>query len=151
MKTRERNRLYTTYNQFYDRHYIEEGYMCFYCNDYAETLDHVPPLSWIEVFKLENLRKNGIPLATVPCCAECNRLLGGRKLLTVEDRLEYLETKYSALFEKLARWSDEEIEEMGQSFRQTLKSQRHREDELMRKIRAIEQRQIKPWTFPRLD
>lgn len=148
MKNSERNRLYRTYNTLYNRHYIEEGYVCIYCNSPAETLDHVPPLAWIEPFGLETLRKSGIPLSTVPCCRECNGLLGDRKLLTVEDRLEYLEKKYNSLFDKLVRWSDDELEDMGESFQKSIRAQRWREDDLSRKIRAIEQRIVRPWTLP---
>ena len=151
MKNSERNRLYRTYNTLYTRHYIEEGYICIYCNSPADTLDHVPPLSWIEPFGLETFRSSGIPLSTVPCCRECNSLLGDRKLLTVQDRLEYLEKKYHSLFDKLVRWSDEEIEEMGESFQKSIRAQKWRENDLSRKIRAIEQRSVKPWTLPDMD
>jgi hypothetical protein len=151
MNKQERNRLYRTYNRLYTRHYIEEGYFCIYCLSPADTLDHVPPLAWIETFGTEALRKSKIPLATVPCCRECNSLLGDRKLLTVMDRLEYLEKRYNKLFDKLVRWSDDELEEMGQSFQQSIRAQRYREDELIRKIRAIEQRIIRPWTLPDMD
>lgn len=151
MKISERNRLYRTYNPLYTRHYIEEGYQCFYCNSPAETLDHVPPLSWIEPFGTEALSKAKIALSTVPCCRECNTFLGDRKLLTVDDRLEYLEKKYHTLFDKLVRWSDEELAEMGESFQKSIRAQQWRERDLMDKIRAIEKRSCKPWTFPDMD
>lgn len=151
MNKRERTRLYRTYHQLYTQHYIEEGYTCIYCGAPGDTLDHSPPLSWLEPFGIEALRRAKIPLTTVPCCSECNGLLGDRKLLTVTDRLEYLEKKYHSLFEKLVRWSDEELEEMGESFQRSIRAQRYREDELIRKIRAIEQRIVKPWTLPDVD
>lgn len=151
MKNSERNRLYRTYNALYNPHYIEEGYFCIYCNSPADTRDHVPPLAWVEPFGLETFRKSGIPFVTVPSCRECNGLLGDRKLLTVEDRLEYLEKKYHDLFDKLVRWSDDELEEMGDSFQKSIRAQRHREEDLKRKIRAIEQRAVKPWTLPSMD
>lgn len=151
MKNSERIRLYKTYNSLYTRHYIEEGYVCIYCNSPAETLDHSPPLSWIEPFGVSAFRKASIPLVTVPCCKECNNLLGDRKLLTVEERLEYLEKKYHSLFDKLVRWSEEEINEMGASFQKTLRAQQWREEDLSRKIRAVEQRLVKPWTLPTFD
>jgi hypothetical protein len=151
MNNKERNRLYRTYNGLYSRHYIEEGYTCIYCACPAETLDHVPPLSWVETFGLEALRRSQIPLSTVPCCSECNRLLGARKLITVMDRLEFLEEKYHSLFEKLVRWSDDELSEMGESFQKSIRAQRYREDELLNKIRAIEQRIVKPWTLPDMN
>jgi hypothetical protein len=151
MNKQERNTLHRIYNGLYTRHYIEEGYFCIYCLAPADTLDHVPPLAWIEPFGIEAFRRSKIPLVTVPCCRECSGLLGDRKLLTVMDRLEYLEKKYQSLFDKLVRWSDEELEDMGQSFQQSIRAQRYREDELTRKIRAIQQRVVKPWTLPNVD
>ena len=151
MKATERARLIKQYNKLYTRLYLEEGYHCFYCNDYASSLDHTPPLSLVEVYGADNLRKAEIPFALVPCCSECNQYLGSRKLLDVESRLTYLEKKYNKLFEKRVRWTNEEIKEMGEFFQKSLRARQTREDELLRKIRSIQQRQCKPWTYPTLD
>jgi hypothetical protein len=145
---RERKRLHELYHRFYDRHYTENRYECFYCSTPADTLDHVPPLSWIEAYGLENLRRARTPLSLVPACGECNSLLGNKKLLYTDDRLRFLETKYHSLFEKLARWTDDEIAEMGPSFQQSLKVPRYRELELMDKIRGIERRLVKSESWP---
>ena len=58
---------------------------CFYCGDNTSmTRDHVIPVSYSSVSRSYNKRD------TVPCCLECNVLLGNRWLLTVEDRASYL-------------------------------------------------------------
>jgi hypothetical protein len=148
MKAPERARLIKIYNQLYERLYLEEGYVCFYCNDEAEGLDHTPPLAWIETYSTKTLRENKIPFALIPCCAECNRLLSDRRLLTAEERLEFLETKYQSLYTKVVAWDEDEIAEMGQAFQKSIKNYSKRKDEIARKIQAIKQRSVKPWTFP---
>lgn len=39
-----RKELMRTHGHKYKRHFLSEGYYCFYCGDPANTLDHVPPL-----------------------------------------------------------------------------------------------------------
>jgi len=148
MKNKERKRIYKLYNHLYERHYIDERWSCFYCNSTADTLDHVPPLSWLEPYGIEAFKKARIPLVTIPCCFECNIQLGDKKLFTVDARLSHLEKIYHDFFDELTHWETEEIQNMGESFKKSLKVQKHREDELKEKIRAIEQRSVKPWTFP---
>lgn len=145
----KRIQLMKTHGHKYTRHFLTEGYYCFYCGEPANSLDHVPPLSAMEVLNKEKRKKDNIPAALVPCCMECNGALGGRQLWTVFDRLLYLESYFDAFFKKQkALWTDEEINELGYSLRESV---RHRQDKLDRyrdKIRAIQIRQMKPETFP---
>lgn len=58
---------------------------CFYCGDNtAITRDHVIPVSVSSETRSYNKKD------VVPCCRECNSLLGNKLLLTVEDRAMYL-------------------------------------------------------------
>jgi hypothetical protein len=148
MKSKERTRLLRAYNHFYERLYTEEGFECFYCAAPADTLDHSPPLAWLEPYGIKAFKESEIPLALIPCCSECNGLLGDRKLFTAEDRLTFLLSKYKKLQSKLVNWTLEEISEMGDSFKNTLKVTHHRHDELDRKIEALEKRRLKHWSFP---
>jgi hypothetical protein len=148
MKSKERIRLLRTYNHLYERLYTEEGFECFYCASPADTLDHSPPLSWLEPYGIKAFKDAEIPLALIPCCFECNNLLNERKLFTAEDRLSYLLTKYSKMQSKLVTWSLEEISEMGESFKNTLKVTHHRNNEIDLKLEALEKRRLKPWSFP---
>ena len=151
MKASERFRLVKLYHHLYTRLYLDEGYHCFYCGDYASDLDHVPPLSLLEVYGVEQLKKAEIPFALIPSCSECNSMLSNRKLLDVISRLEYLDKRYNKAYDKRVVWTPKEIEEMGEFFQKALKARNIRDDELIRKIRAIEQRLVKPWTFPTVD
>jgi hypothetical protein len=103
----------------------------------------------MEVLNKEKRKKDKIPATLVPCCRECNSALGDRQLWTVFDRLLYLETYYDAYFKRQkAMWSEEEIEELGPSLRESV---RHRQEKLNRyidKIRAVQVRQLKPETYP---
>ena len=145
----KRNQLMKSHGHKYKRHFLIEGYYCFYCGDPANTLDHVPPLSAMETLDREKRKKDRIPAALVPCCSECNNALGDRQLWTVFDRLLYLETYYDAYFKKQkSMWSEDEIEELGPSLKEAV---RHRQEKLNRyidKIRAIQVRQLKPETYP---
>ena len=149
MATKKREILMKLHGHKYKRHFTSEGYYCFYCADPADTLDHVPPLSAMDILDKKKRQKERIPAALVPCCRECNGALGARQLWTVFDRLLYLESYYDAFFKKQCMmWTEEEINELGPSLRESV---RHRQDKLERyrdKIRAIQVRQLKPETYP---
>ncbi len=148
-KSQKRENLMKLHGHKYKRHFTTEGYYCFYCGDPADTLDHVPPLAEMEILDVKKRKKERIPAALVPCCSECNSALGARKLWTVFDRLLYLESFYDAFFKRQKMmWTEEEIDELGPSLRESV---RHRQDKLERyrdKIRAIQVRQFKPETYP---
>lgn len=148
-KRKEREHLMRVHGHKYKRHFITEGYYCFYCGQSADTLDHVPPLSLMDIYTQETRKKKRIPATLVPCCSECNSALSNRNLPTVMDRLMYLESYYEAYFKKQkAQWTEEEIEELGSSLREYV---RHKQDKLnvyKDKIRAIQLRSIKDETHP---
>lgn len=148
-RNKKREILMKLHGHKYKRHFTQEGYYCFYCADPADTLDHVPPLSEMDILTPEKRKKEKIPAALVPCCAECNQALDARRLWTVFDRLMYLESHYDAYFKRQSMmWTEEEINELGPSLRESV---RHRQDKLGRyrdKIRAIQVRQLKPETYP---
>ena len=148
-KSKHREMLMKVHGHKYKRHFTNEGYYCFYCGDPGQCLDHVPPLSMMDVLSKEKIKKDRIPRALVPCCNECNGALGDRQLLSVMDRLLYLESYYDAYLKRCrALWTDEEIDELGSSLKEYV---RHRQDKLHRyvdKIRHLQLRQIKTETFP---
>jgi uncharacterized protein Usg len=144
-----RQHLMKIHGHKYKRHFLTEGYYCFYCADPADTLDHVPPLSSMEILNKEKRKKDKIPATLVPCCKECNSSLGDRQLWTVFDRLLYLETYYDAFFKKQkAMWTEEEIAELGPSLRESVRHRQEKLERYLHKIRAIQLRQLKPETYP---
>lgn len=84
---------------------------CFYCGDNTSmTRDHVIPVSYSSVSRSYNKRD------TVPCCLECNVLLGNRWLLTVEDRAAYLADRLARRHKgelSLATFTTIELSEFG--------------------------------------
>jgi hypothetical protein len=144
-----RKELMRTHGHKYKRHFLLEGYYCFYCGDPANTLDHVPPLHEMPNLPYEKRKKNRLPASLLSCCAECNSALGSRQLITAEDRLLFLESYYDAkLKKKKALWSDDEINELGYSLKEYV---RHEQDKLRRyidKIRHIQSRYIRTETHP---
>lgn len=93
--------------------------ICSYCGEYAETYDHVISVSYKHVSrKLEVGNKEAIP-----CCSECNTTLGNVFLHTVSSKASYLIKKYKRRYSKVLKtpnWGDDELEDMGDSLRNSI-------------------------------
>ena len=154
MKSQDRKRLLKQYGHLYRRH-AGEGVNwreCFYCSDPSETVDHCPPLSWVESRTAKSWRAAGIPLALMPACRACNGLLGDKPLFTALDRLLSLENALERRYEReAALWSDEEIAEMSPEFQRTIKARRAKTKHLMGRIRHVQWRALNDETFPVLQ
>ena len=139
--SKQRKNLMKMHNHKYTRHYTSEGYYCFYCGDPAEGLDHVPPLSLLDGMPYEQRKRSRIPAVTVACCSECNSALSSRKLVTVDERLDFLESFYDAKFKKQsAMWSQEEIDELGPSLQASVRARQEKLQRFIHKIRGIQRR-----------
>lgn len=146
---KQRQQLMKLHGSKYKRHFLTEGYYCFYCADPAQCLDHVPPLSMMDVYTYEERKKAEIPAVLLSCCSECNSALGSRLLPTAHERLLYLESHYEAYFKKQkSMWSDDEIEELGESLQNSVKARQEKLNRYIDKIRAIQMRQIRVETHP---
>jgi hypothetical protein len=62
---------------------------CTYCGEYADTKDHVIPVSWNYV-KRKRYCDQGY---TVPACRRCNGWLGKAPLFTISARCEHIVNK----------------------------------------------------------
>lgn len=58
------------------------GDPCHYCGQRANTFDHVPPLRYADLSK--------DPFLKVPCCSQCNMILGDSLTLDLEERKSYV-------------------------------------------------------------
>lgn len=146
---KERKRLIQLHGHKYKRHFISEGFYCFYCADPANVLDHVPPLTVMDNLDYDYRRKNDIPCSLITCCNECNTALGNKKLFTVMDRLVFLESYYDVKLQKQRNlWTDDEIDELGRNLKDFVRARQEMASRFMYKIRAIQNRQIRPETFP---
>ena len=92
---------------------------CSYCGAWdGNNRDHVIPVSYNYNGRKASTYKN-----TVPSCAECNTLLGGRLHFTVPSRAAYLLGSYESRYKKLLKqpdWTPEEIDELGPSMRASI-------------------------------
>ena len=93
---------------------------CTYCGEPSDTMDHVVPVSVNDVSreKAKWSRKH-----VVPCCRECNSLLGSLYLLTVWERAGYIETKLESRYKKILNtpeWDPEDLSELGYKLRKDI-------------------------------
>lgn len=90
---------------------------CTYCGDTpAEDLDHVIPVAYT------NNRTYTKDLV-VPCCKECNGLLGSKSYMTIGDRAGYLAKAYRKKYAKVLKyptWTQEELDELNGRLRQNV-------------------------------
>lgn len=89
----------------------EKVIACFYCGDNTGiTRDHVIPVSMSSETRSYNEKD------VVPCCRECNSLLGNKALLTVEDRAMYLAERLTRRYASTLRafgYGEDEINTFG--------------------------------------
>ena len=84
---------------------------CFYCNDVATCLDHVPPLK----HAVNYIGAIDVELLLIPSCRECNSVASAHLDLTKEARKKYLAIKLNERHKKklqIPRWEGAEIEEL---------------------------------------
>lgn len=96
---------------------------CYYCGMSANAYDHVIPRSVLRMLDETDIEIPKNRIKRVPCCHECNCLLGASYQETIAERKKYLKlrlkNKYRALL-KIPQWSEEEINELGYTLRQDL-------------------------------
>lgn len=82
--------------------------ICAYCGEAAEHIEHVVP------------RCTGLPTYTVPACAECNLIAGGKPFTRFCDKQEFIKGKLEARYAKvlaMPEWDADELEELGYNMR----------------------------------
>jgi len=94
---------------------------CEYCGQRAWGRDHVIPLA----VTFSGKRKKGHRGVgvTVPCCHECNSILGDRPILTVQERAAFLVRAYRKHYQtllKMPEWTDEELDDLQSSLRASI-------------------------------
>jgi len=140
------------YGSRYKRHFLDEGFYCFYCGDPAQCLDHLPSLSLMSDFSMEDLKKQKIVCSLLTACDECNFASAAKHHFYPIDRLIFLENHYEKHFKKMkSLWSAEEIEELGPSLREYVKAKQEKTNRYIDKIRGIQKRLAMPHTFPMFE
>jgi NMD protein affecting ribosome stability and mRNA decay len=92
-------------------------FVCAYCGESADTLDHVPPLC-----TRTKITEMGLgvqyPSFEVRCCRECNCALGSRAIWTLRQRRKfigaYLKKRY-ARYLKIPNWTRDEMGPLGRT------------------------------------
>lgn len=81
--------------------------LCYYCGLTATGIDHVVPRNMLKRIGELDLEPSPLRVLKVPCCKECNNLLGGsydESLLTRKRRLrQSLKRKYAKIL-KHPKW-----------------------------------------------
>jgi len=98
---------------------MNKKYSCYYCGILTSGIDHVIPKAILQYFdntdisKLQPIIKNRI--LTIPCCTECNHLLGANYQRTLKERKLFLKQKLRKRYKKilnLPNWNENEIKEL---------------------------------------
>jgi hypothetical protein len=117
------------FGHYYKKHPFCDLDRCYYCGDYLSENgvgDHVPPISWAFALGYSYMVENeSAPFLIVPCCKDCNVILGNKKYFTLRQRksyiAEYLRSKYRSI-RAIKEWEDEEIDELGDGLRNFISS-----------------------------
>lgn len=147
MNRKQRKHIISIYGHLYKRHLYNvhpasEG--CYYCGAGAESIDHMPPLAWVDLLcpskKMGKGRSKQICLL-MAACLDCNQRLGDRPLFSLIERVRHIENSLLKKYEnESSLWTDDEINEMGPEFRRTLKARRVKYQWLLQRIRHVQWR-----------
>jgi hypothetical protein len=115
---------------------------CTYCGcTYGDTLDHVVPFCVISAVHRSATSNPNSFGQVVPCCKECNTLLGTKLYTTVGKRAAYLAKtlrKRYARHLRAASWTEDELAELGASLRKEVLRQISVAGSVLRRIRYCE-------------
>ena len=99
---------------------------CAYCGDIPNALDHVPPISWAYSLGYKYMtEEEDAPFIKIPCCNECNSLLGAKNLFTVKERKQYIASSLRQRYRKIREnpiWDMEDIVELGDGLQKYVKN-----------------------------
>jgi hypothetical protein len=102
-------------SSYYTLHPWAPKDVCYYCGVPASTVDHAPPINWVVALGALALQEQGAQFLKVPCCQQCNSMLGAQKYFSLKQRKAYiasaLREKYRTL-RSIAEWSEEELEQL---------------------------------------
>jgi hypothetical protein len=89
------------------------GEACYYCGLHADARDHVIPVSVWRSYESLGLEPPKQRILIVPCCSECNSLLGASIQETLADRKKaikkILRKRYAKIL-AMPEWYDDELE-----------------------------------------
>jgi hypothetical protein len=117
---------------------------CYYCGEPAGSVDHVVPQSMLEMLRIMGddavssvLARHGRRM-TVPCCMECNSVLGNKYFDTLEKRKAHLKQRMRQRYKKILRmpdWSDRELGQLGGRLQEHVISALVKRDIILQRLR----------------
>lgn len=111
----KRSKVESTYNMRYRE--VPNLYgRCFYCGEPSIGVDHIPPLVIVSKLGYDECVKLGAEFVLVPCCSECNSILGDLFLLNHIEREQHIRSELKRRYGKLAArtpWLTHEIDNLG--------------------------------------
>lgn len=90
---------------------LREKRLCAYCGEPSEHVEHVVP------------RRTGLPTYTVPACAECNLIAGGKLFHTFKDKQAYIRERLASKYERflsMDEWTEDELRGLGYNLRKKI-------------------------------
>lgn len=145
----QRRMMLAQYGHLYFRHLDAGADLCFYCGERRECLDHRPPIDSLAANGPQSLREARIPMVLLPCCRDCNQRLGSRPLLTALEACTYLRETLEQAYEKgTTLWSEEDEKPMSPMFRKLIKARRQAAQQLVSRVRFLQQREIEHELMP---
>jgi len=110
---------------------------CSYCGDSANCFDHVVPLSYVFSGKRTNA-KNRSETTVVPCCNECNHLLGCSVFPSVSEKAGFLAERIAIRYKRILNapyWSEEDYNELSGRLKQAIKAKQAKRQVVLERIR----------------
>jgi hypothetical protein len=103
---------------FYELH--GRNYICSYCGDAAETIDHCLPQSHVHKHRRAYI---GFIILKTPSCQHCNSILGDKIFNDFAARKAHVNKKLCIKFKKelaFLAWDEDEMKEMGPGLRKRI-------------------------------
>lgn len=88
--------------------------LCAYCGEPSAHVEHVVP------------RRTNLPTYTVPACAECNLLAGGRLFGSFREKQDYIKTRLRKKYHRILNqpeWDTYELRSMGYNLRKKIQGE----------------------------
>lgn len=98
-------------------------------------MDHQPPISQVDAYRALSLQYEFY--VKVPCCRECNNLLGDSLTDDLIDREREVKAKLEARYKnhlRVGEWEDSEIDELGPNLRSTVREAKLQFDRTMARL-----------------
>lgn len=111
-------------------------YDCIYCGMPATDRDHLTPVSYN--YSRRPKSRNPCAQETVPCCRECNSLLGSKFVIGVRERAGEVATCLEARYSKILKapvWTEEEIAALGVDLQRVIRAKQFQREEALERIR----------------